>query len=122
MMSSPDGDRHAAPVAELLIDCEEDGTLRALLVGMLRERAESLLIRRRPQDHARKGPKASPRAARAGVLRPRVACMGRREHDIYEHAVHAVIAQAAKEIERVRRERDIDEHAVHAVIAQAATE
>ena len=31
--------------------------------------------------------------------------MGRREHDIYEHAVHAVIAQAAKEIERVWRER-----------------
>jgi hypothetical protein len=24
--------------AELLIDCEEDGTLRAVLVGMLRER------------------------------------------------------------------------------------
>jgi hypothetical protein len=31
--------------------------------------------------------------------------MGRREHDIYEHAVLAVIAQAAKEIERVWRER-----------------
>ena len=48
--------------------------------------------------------------------------MGRREHDIYEHAVNAVIAQAAKEIERVGRERDIYEHAVHAVIAQAAKE
>ena len=41
--------------AELLIDCEEDRTLRALLVGMLSERAESLLIRRRPEDHVRKG-------------------------------------------------------------------
>jgi hypothetical protein len=48
--------------------------------------------------------------------------MGRREHDIYEHAVHAVIAQAAKEIERAGREREIYEHAVHAVIAQAAKE
>jgi hypothetical protein len=48
--------------------------------------------------------------------------MDRREHDIYEHAVHAVIAQAAKEIERVGRERDIYEYAVHAVIAQAAEE
>jgi hypothetical protein len=27
--------------AELLIDCEEDGTLRAVLVGMLRETARS---------------------------------------------------------------------------------
>jgi hypothetical protein len=26
-----------APLAELLIDCEEDQTLRAVLVGMLRE-------------------------------------------------------------------------------------
>jgi hypothetical protein len=26
-----------APFAELLIDCEKDGTLRAVLVGMLRE-------------------------------------------------------------------------------------
>ncbi len=42
--------------------------------------------------------------------------MGRREHDIYEHAVGAVIAQAAEE------KRDIYEHAVLAVIAQAARE
>ena len=48
------------------------------------------------------------------VLRLRVASMGSREHDIYEHAVRAVIAQAARE------KRDIYEHAVHAVIAQAA--
>ena len=32
--------------------------------------------------------------------------MGRREHDIYEHAVHAVIAQAAKKIERAGRESE----------------
>jgi hypothetical protein len=50
------------------------------------------------------------------VLRPRVASMGRRERDIYEHAVRAVIAQAAEE------KRDIYEHAVLAVIAQAASE
>ena len=48
--------------------------------------------------------------------------MGRREHVTYEHAVHSVIAQAAKEIERAGKERDIYEHAVHAVIAQAAKE
>jgi hypothetical protein len=48
--------------------------------------------------------------------------MGRHERDVYEHAVLAVIAQAAKEIERVGRERDIYEHAVNAVIAQAAKE
>ena len=40
--------------------------------------------------------------------------MGRREHDIYEHAVLAVIAQAAD------RKRDIYEDAILAVIAQQA--
>ena len=48
--------------------------------------------------------------------------MGGREQEIYEHAVRAVIAQAAKDIERLRRQRDIYEHAVHAVISQAAEE
>jgi hypothetical protein len=39
--------RRAGPVelAELLIDCEEDRTLRALLVGMLREAERSGLRR-----------------------------------------------------------------------------
>jgi hypothetical protein len=32
--------------------------------------------------------------------------IGRRERDIYEHAVHAVIAQAASEIARAGRERE----------------
>ena len=32
--------------------------------------------------------------------------MGRREHDIYEHAVHAVIGQAATEIETPGRKRE----------------
>ena len=68
------------------------------------------------------GPKVSLEPCEPVSLRPRVASMGRHEQDIYEHAVHAVIAQAAKEIERAGRERDIYEHAVHAVIAQAAKE
>ena len=71
--------------------------------------------------HAR-DPKAGLEPREPVSLRPRVASMDRHEHDIYEHAVHAVIAQAAKEIERVGRERDILKHAVHAVIAQAAKE
>jgi hypothetical protein len=37
----------ARPFAELLIDCWEDRTLRPLLVGMLREIAESLALKDR---------------------------------------------------------------------------
>jgi hypothetical protein len=38
--------------AELLIDCEEDRTLRGVLLGMLRERAEDILTRRRGRQKA----------------------------------------------------------------------
>ena len=74
------------------------------------------------EDHARKGANVGLEPRELRVLRPRVASMGGREQEIYEHAVRAVIAQAAKDIERLRRQRDIYEHAVHAVIAQAAEE
>jgi hypothetical protein len=37
MRSAPTGDPKTRTFAELLIDCEEDRTLRAVLVSMLRE-------------------------------------------------------------------------------------
>jgi hypothetical protein len=43
---------HGRAFAELLIDLEEDRTLRAVLVGMLRERAEDILTRRRGRQKA----------------------------------------------------------------------
>ena len=36
-IGSSEATRRAAEFAELLIDCQEDRTLRAVLVGMLRE-------------------------------------------------------------------------------------
>jgi hypothetical protein len=64
--------------AELLIDCEEDRTLRAVMVGMLREMErpgrQGIDVRSLPGRRKKPGARQSPRVCSRGRAAPRFWC------------------------------------------------